>query len=364
MIATFYLALTAGAVFAAPASSSLSVDVEAYETTAEERKLSEKTVAEVEKYFEFSSNPLHQTRVEVIVNRLKPYMQRNLPYKVFIIDHEMINAFAIAGGNMYVSTGMLGFVKSDLELAGVIAHEMVHADRSHVVTQMARNQKMTLLAILAMVASKGQGAAILAASALQVAVMGAYSIDIEKEADARGIDALQLAGYNPVGMVTLQERLLEEDLKRPLFDLGIYQTHPGTDERIAAAAKYMDEHKIAINRKHSLGVLRASVDTVAGRTVLKLDDVVVWRGADDERTRLLFRRVGDDLWRFLQLETVPYDIMVGTVGGERALLVAGKVIVREAELPAGADALAELREQVQAALTSARHTHPMADYFQ
>lgn len=347
---------------AAPASSS--ADIEAYETTAEERKLAEKTAAEIEKYFEFSSNPIYQTRVEVIVNRIKPFMQRNLPYKVFIIDHEMINAFAIAGGNMYVSTGMLAFVKSDLELAGVIAHELVHADRNHVVIQMARNQRMTLLALLAVVASKGQGAAILAASALQVAVMGAYSIDIEKEADARGIDALQQAGYNPVGMVTLQERLLEEDLKRPLFDLGIYQTHPDTDERIAAAIKYMDEHKIPVNRKYSLGVLRASVDTVAGRTVLKLDDEIVWRGPDDERTRLLFRRVGEDLWRFLQLETVPYDIMVGKVGGDAALLVAGKVIVRDAELPDGADTLAELREQVQAALTSARHAHPMADYFQ
>ena len=360
-----YLALTAGAVCAAPASSSTpSVDVEAYEITAEERKLAEKTVEGIEKYFVFSNNPVYQTRVEVIVNRLKPYMQRNLPYKVFIIDHEMINAFAIAGGNMYVSTGMLGFVRSDLELAGVIAHEMVHADRSHVIVQMARNQRTTLMALAAILLSGGSGAAIMGATALQTAVMGQYSIDIEKEADARGIDALQQAGYNPVGMVTLQERLLEENLKRPLFDLGIYQTHPDTDERIAAAVKYMEEHRIPVNRKYSLGVLRASVDAVAGRTVLKLDDDVVWRGPDDEQTRQLFRRVSEDLWRFLQLETVPYDIMVGTVGGEESLLVAGKVIVRTAELPGGTDSLAELREQVQATLIAARHTHPMADYFQ
>ena len=351
-----------GAACAAPVP--VSGDATLYETTAEERKLAEKTEAEIVKHFQFTNNPVHRTRVEVIVNRLKPYMRRNLPYKAFIIDHKMINAFAIAGGNMYVSTGMLEFVRTDLELAGVIAHEMVHADRNHVIVQMARNERMTLLAILAAVASKGQGAAMLAASALQVAVMGSYSIDIEKEADALGIEALQRAGYNPVGMLTLQERLLEEDLKRPHFEMGIYQTHPDTDERIAAAAKYMDDHDIPVNRKYSLGLLRASVDTVAGATVLKLDDEIVWRGEDDEPTRLLFKRVAGDLWKYLQLETIPYDIRAGSLGGEGALLVAGKVVVREAELLPGMDSLSELRERIQSFLTSARRAHPMADYFQ
>lgn len=186
-----FLAFTTGAVYAAPVLSSGDVATEA---TPQEIKIGKKGIEQIEKNWTILKNPVHQARVDTIVGRLKPYMERNLSYDVRIADHEMINAFALAGGTMYVTTGMLDFVKSDLELAGVIAHEMVHADRKHVITQMARNERMTLLAIAAIIASKGEGGAMIAANAVQVAVMGAYSIDIEKEADARGIDALVKAG--------------------------------------------------------------------------------------------------------------------------------------------------------------------------
>lgn len=360
--AIFIVSILTGALFVAPV---LAIDEKEYpELTAEERKLGEKTEAEIEKHFRFIQNPLYQTRVEFIVNRLKPYMQRELPYKAHVIDHEMINAFAIAGGSMYVTTGMLDFVKTDLELAGVIAHEMVHADRKHVIIQMARNERMTLLAIIAAIASRGKGAALIATSALQVAVMGAYSIDIEKEADALGIDALLSAGYNPVGMLTLQERLLEENLKRPHIDLGIYQTHPDTEERISSAVKYMEEHNIAIDRKMSLGVLRPSVETEDGTSLLKLDGDTVWSGPGDDTTKDFFERVAHDLWKFLKLETAPYDIMVGDIKGRKSLIVEGKVVAREDELPSGVPPIDSLRENIQAVLTSARRAHPMADYFQ
>lgn len=290
-------------------------------------------------------------------------MERRLPYKVFIIDHEMVNAFAIAGGNMYVATGMLDFVKSDLELAGVIAHEMVHADKKHVIIQMARNERMTLLALAAIIASRGSGAGIIAANAVQVAVMGAYSIDIEKEADALGIDVLTSAGYNPVGMLTLQERLEEESMKRPHIDYGIYQTHPDTDERIRAVIKYMEDNDIDVNRKYALGLLRTNVDVVSDVMVLEMDDEVIWRGANDERTKLLFERIAEDLTKHLQLETLPFDVRVQGSAPDRALWVKGRRIVRESELPEGTDSLDDLRENIHSALSKARRLHPMADYF-
>ncbi|MDR3254575.1 MAG: M48 family metalloprotease [Synergistaceae bacterium] len=356
------VAFTPGAAYAAPLSVSNDVSV-SYDVTPEEEKLARRGVDEVEKAMPVIIDPVLQARVETIVKRLKPQMKRNLPYEVKIVDHKMVNAFALAGGPMYVTTGMLDFVKTDLELAGVLAHEMSHADRKHVITQMARNDRMTLLAIAAMIASRGKGAAIIAANAIQVAVMGAYSIDIEKEADAYGIQALHRAGYNPTGVLTLQERLQEESLKRAQVDLGIYQTHPDTKERIASAIKYMEEHDLPVNRKYPLGLLRTRVEVLSGDLCLTIDETPVWRGEENEATAELFEDTASALWDSLQLETAPYDIRVGNSPSGQALFVDGKKIAGANELPDGTESLDILRQGVLDALNKAKRRHPLADFF-
>ncbi|MDR1886099.1 MAG: M48 family metalloprotease [Synergistaceae bacterium] len=353
----------AGALHAAPAVPSGDVAASSSDATLQEIRLGRRSIEEIESRWNIVRNPALQARVETIVARLSPFMERNLQYDVRIADQEMVNAFSLSGGTMYVTTGMIDFVKTDLELAGVIAHEMIHADRKHVITQMARNDRMTLLAIATAILSKGEGAAIIAANALQVAVMGAYSIDLESEADARGIDALVMAGYNPVGMLTLQERLRAESLKRAHVDPGIYRTHPEIEERIASAARYMEENDIEINRKYSLGVLRTNVGVVSGDLVMTIDDNVVWRGADEEPSRDLFKRVADDLWEALQMETAPYDIRVEGSGQSEAFLIKGRTIIKGSEIPGGSAALSKLREGVQRAVSDARSAHPMADYY-
>jgi len=296
-------------------------------------------------------------------------MERRLDYEVNIVDHKTVNAFAISGGRMYVTTGMLDFVKTDIELAGVIAHEMVHADRKHVIIQMARNNRMTLLAILTAVASRGEGAAVLAANVLHIAVMGAYSVDLEKEADAYGIDALTQAGYNPVGILTIQERLKEERMKRPEINPGIYRTHPDVEERIAAAEKYLESNSIPVGRKYALGNLRTSVEEISDSDnyglALMIDEEAVWRGAANEATRALFERVASDLWKYLELETVPFDIRVegdGTNPNPAFLIKARKIVTKD-ELQPGTESLLTLREGIMKALSAARRSHPLADYY-
>lgn len=164
-------------------------------------------------------------------------------------------------------------------------------------------------------------------------------------------------------MLTLQERLQEESLKYAHVDPGIYQTHPDTKDRIAAAVKYMEGNDIAVNRKYALGALRTGVDVILGDLVLMVDGQPVWKGLDDERTRTLFERIASDLWEYLQLETAPYDIRVENMNGGEALLVKGKTIARSTELPEGVTSLRDLREGIQGALTSARRAHPLADYY-
>jgi hypothetical protein len=292
-------------------------------------------------------------------------MERRLNYDVDIIDEKTVNAFALAGGKMYVTTGMLDFVKTDVELAGVIAHEMVHADKKHVIIQTARNNRMTLLALAAAIASKGKGAALVAANILHVAIMGAYSIELEKEADALGIGALSRAGYNPVGMLTIQERLKEDRMKHPEIDPGIYQTHPEVEERIAAAEKYLGDHDIPIRRKYALGNLRAAVDETADkRLALTMDGETIWRGENDPSTKEVFERVASSLNEHLQMETMPFDIRVeGGDSPDAVFYVETKKILSNRETPKNGESLSALRDGVQNALTNARKNHPLANYF-
>jgi predicted Zn-dependent protease len=353
-----------GAAYAAPVTAS--DDLVQTDATPQEIKLSERVSAEVEKHWTILVNPVYNARVETIVNRLSPQMERRLNYDVDIIDEKAVNAFALAGGKMYVTTGMLDFVKSDVELAGVVAHEMVHADKKHVIIQTARNNKMTLLALAAAILGKGQGAALVAANIAHVAIMGAYSIELEKEADALGIDALFSAGYNPVGMLTIQERLKEERMKHPEIDLGIYQTHPEVEERIAAAEKYLRDNGIPVHRKYALANLRATVEETSpdSRLALTIDGETVWRGENDAPTKELFGRVASNLNDHLQMETMPFDIRVeGGTSPNAAFYVETKKILSNSEIQEGCEPLPALRDGVQKALTNARDSHPMANYF-
>jgi predicted Zn-dependent protease len=362
IVAVLILRVT-GAACAAPVVTS--DDLAPTEATPQEIKLRERVSAEVEKHWTILVNPVYNARVETIVNRISLHMERRLNYDVDIIDEKAVNAFALAGGKMYVTTGMLDFVKSDLELAGVIAHEMVHAGKKHVIIQTARNNRMTLLALAAVIASRGKGAALVAANLVHVAIMGAYSIELEKEADALGIDALARAGYNPVGMLTVQERLKEERMKHPEINFGIYQTHPEVEERIAAAEKYLRDHDIPIHRKYALANLRAAVEeTPPGRLALTVDGETVWSGDDDAATKELFGRVASDLSERLQMETMPFDIRVeGGTSPDAAFYIETKKILSNREIPKGCEPLSALRDGVQKALTNARSDHPMANYF-
>lgn len=351
-----------GAALCAPVAVSDDIEERPFDVGKREARLGSNTCKAVEEHFRVVNDPGLQSRVDMILSRLRPFMKRHLDYKIKIIESDMINAFAVAGGTMYVSTGMLDFVKSDLELAGVIGHEMTHADRNHVVKQMERNDKMTLLAIATAIASGGRAPAMLMSNAIQAWIMGEYSIEMEKEADAGGIDALHAAGYDPVGTITLQERLLVEALKRPQVDMGVYSTHPETRERIAAAEKYMISHGTQPHRKYALGLLRVKAVDTADRASVELDGITILDLPGTEGNRALTRRAASEIDASLQLETAPFDIRVEGDGPRSALFVGPRRILRTSELSAEAD-LNEIRSKIIQIHADARKAHPMADYF-
>ena len=341
-------------------AASKSSDIKALE---KEIKLGKSVAEDIEKQWPRVLEPSKTARAEMILQRLRPYMERSLDYEVRVVEQKMVNAFSLPGGITYVTTGMLDFIKTDTELAAVIAHELVHADKRHVMVQVARNERLTLLAIAVAVATKGKGAAIIMANVAQVAIMNAYSIDLEKEADAGGIKAMMAAHFNPAGMLTLQERLLEESLRRPKADMGVWQSHPDAEERIRLAAQFMNDQKIPIHRKYALGLLRTEVQVASGDVGLMIDGEPLWSGKETADNREFLERVRARLDEYLQLETLPYDIRLQKESDGDVLRILARKIAEEREIPKGMEPLTLIPGRLQSALEKARKRYPVANYY-
>ena len=352
----FYPYIFCHAVFAAPNSS----DMRALE---KEIKLGKSVAEDIEKQWTRVLEPSQIAHAEMILQRLRPYLDRSLDYEVRVVEQKMVNAFSLPGGITYVTTGMLDFLKTDIELAAVIAHELVHADKKHVMIQVARNERLTLLAIILAVATKGQGAAVIMANVAQVAIMNAYNIDLEKEADAVGIKIMMAANFDPAGMLTLQERLLEESLRHPKVDLGAWQSHPDAEERIRLAAQFMKDQKIPIHRKQALGLLRTEVQALSGDVRLMIDGEPLWSGRETKGNREFLERVRLRLDECLQLETLPYDIRLQKEPEGDALRILARKIAEAREIPEGMEPLTLIRDRLQSALERARKRHPVANYY-
>lgn len=334
-------------------------------TVPREIKMGKKISEEVEKTMPRVLDPAMEARLATIAGKLTPYLKRDLEYKVRIVEAKEPNAFSLPGGMTYITTGMLDFLKSDSETAAVLAHEFVHADRAHVIVQTARNNRLNIMTIAGIVAAtQGGGAgAMIMTGALQTAIMNAYSIDLEKEADALGIDVLTKAGYNPAAMLTMMERLKVEKMKRAYVDPGIFQTHPEIEERIEAALKYMKDNGIEVQRKDVMQSLKVDVCVISGEVRLTIDKETLLSFAECKEATDLFKELKKRLDGALELELAPYDIQIVTASEGNLLLIKGKKILSEGELLKGMPPIAEIRERLNDAVVRARKSNPLTDYF-
>ncbi len=164
-----------------------------------------------------------------------------LDYTFTIIDSPIVNAFALPGGYVYVTRGLLALADSEAELAGVLAHEIGHITARHTAERYGRTvaASATALAVGLLLGETGSG---LAADALGLALLG-YSRDQEFEADLLGVRYLSRTGHDTRAMAGFLEKLLAHS--RLEASLGgrpgqadaydITQTHPRTADRIQRA---------------------------------------------------------------------------------------------------------------------------------
>ncbi len=145
---------------------------------------------------------------------------RDFDYRFYIVDQEVANAFALPGGQIYVSRGLLLLANSEDELANVIGHEIVHAALRH-----ASARQSVVRSIPGLFRFSAAG------------MIASYSRNQEREADREGQILAGMAGYDPGAMATFLKGLdYTERLQFGASRLpGFFDTHPTTSERSAEA---------------------------------------------------------------------------------------------------------------------------------
>ena len=322
-----------------------------------ERKIGRHALQEIEKSWPLSADPARLTRLTLILSRLTPFMEREIPYEVRIVNTEAINAFCLSGGFIFFTSGLLDLLSTDSEIAAIMAHEMIHADQKHSLKMAAQSQKISLAALAVILLSGGAAAPIVLAQVAQVAITNSYSIEFEKEADEKGMNALIKAGYWPSAMVTVMEKLMAQELRQPIVDYGIYMTHPEAKERVQSMTQKLVKSGLTIMRKQPLGLLRTGFQETKTQLSLTVDEKPVWGGEKTSALREALEQARAVLNEEFQMETVPYDLRLE---GD-ALYLKNRLLAHK--IPK-AEPLTSFRTKLLDALGRAKRQHPTAKYFQ
>jgi beta-barrel assembly-enhancing protease len=159
------------------------------------------------------------------------------PFTFILVHEAQPNAFAVPGGNVYVTDSLMKFVENREELAGVLCHETSHDIHHDVVNNMIKDQHAQqntgIIAALANVLTGGKYAGLINVGAnLNVTVaVQRYSRTVETAADLKGADTCARAGSNPWGMIWLLTRFEKASSGGQLEMLS---DHPTDDQRIEA----------------------------------------------------------------------------------------------------------------------------------
>jgi predicted Zn-dependent protease len=190
--------------------------------------------------------------LNTVAARLAPHLGETvLSPRVRVVLDPYQNAFSLPTGSIYIHSGLLVRLNSEAELATLLGHEMTHYVRRHTVARdravnRRRTAKVFLLVLLA-VPSGGASLVGLIPRAttrrieqISAAQRSGYSLELEREADSLGIQAMRLAGYDPREAPRLFEHLKDsEGDQLPLMDPYYYAQHPKLEERTESYRKYL-----------------------------------------------------------------------------------------------------------------------------
>jgi len=164
----------------------------------------------------------------------------NLPFEFNVVNSPEVNAYALPGGKISITRGLLSQMSNEAQLAAVLGHEVGHVTARHVneiITRQILAQTAVAGLSIYMEQQETKNADYYSTAGLAAAqlMMLRFSRDNERQSDELGIEYAIKAGYHPVGMVQLQEILLAAHEREPSRVEALLLTHPLSSERIATA---------------------------------------------------------------------------------------------------------------------------------
>lgn len=190
---------------------------------------------------EFNKNVIlvstDQSKIERIGNKLLKKVERKaIKYKFRVIETDEINAFAIAGGNIYVTTALLDFIDNEDQLAFVIGHEIGHVDRKH---------SALMIQALALASTFGGSDAEMIASIAYNILSTPFTKYQEFDSDQAGAYFTYYAGYDPYASLKFFDKLsvkMEEEQQRNSSTNIDYimRSHPWSKDRATRVKNYID----------------------------------------------------------------------------------------------------------------------------
>jgi len=205
-------------------------------TPEQEKAIGQASAAKMISAFGLYENPAMVNYVNLVGNAAARQAPRDVPYHFAILDTEIINAFALPGGYIFITRGALANMKSEAELAGTLAHEVAHVDGRHLEKQVRakKNKQLATETAFEEFGSRVPGPAELMNLAKDIvteALTTSYSPASESEADKKGTEFAAYAGYRAAGLRDFLEMLAKADDARRL---GLWQkTHPPLSQRVA-----------------------------------------------------------------------------------------------------------------------------------
>jgi predicted Zn-dependent protease len=199
----------------------------------------------VRKQYGAYDNATLQQYVNEVGQRLAKASHRpNLEYHFLVVDSPEVNAFALPGGYIYITRGIIAYLNSEAELAAVLGHEIGHVTARHSVQQLsaatAAQVGASILQIFVPQARGGLGDT--AINLFGGALLSGYGREHELEADRLGSEYLARTGYDPQAMVNVVGVLKNQELfdaevaksegREPRAYHGLFASHPDNDTRL------------------------------------------------------------------------------------------------------------------------------------
>ena len=200
----------------------------------------------LQQYGRFDDEQLQQYVSEVGQRIAAKSHRPNLQYTFTVLDGDEVNAFALPGGYIYITRGIMAYLNSEAELAAVIGHEIGHVTARHSVKQQAG---ATAAGVGAMVVGILTGSGDLAnvANMAGGALISGYGRDMELQADELGAEYLNRIGYEPEAMIDvvrllknqemLEVQMARQENRKPRVYHGVFASHPDNDTRLQEVVK-------------------------------------------------------------------------------------------------------------------------------